>query len=209
MFDFLHNLQQGLQQYFQPAQSQVHNTIEEFFPSKSNNMRMDASVKPPTIHPTQQPTQQPVRQIPTSQEFQKGFARFGSNVPVASASPVFAEAAKQLPPTVDSLLPAIIALMESGGGQKVTGVNNAWNLSDGQKFVDYPNYQTALLGGDNNGVQSKGFIGNLLHNPAYEQFRKTGDLADFFSSYTPPGNGNPSMGELISRYQKLRQLFAK
>lgn len=217
-FDFLNNIKQGLEQYFQPAMNQASNTLGQFFPSRTLNFRLDKSPKAPDIHPIinaaskpQQPTPAPTGVQP--QDINAGFANFGPNVPVATASSEFAQAGNQLPPNIDSLLPAIIALMETGGGAKQVGANNPFNIrgiQDGNtQFIDYPDLKTALLGGDNGGVNSQGFVGQITNNPNFSTFRDTGNIADFFNTYTPPGaaNGNPSLEDLVARYKAIEALF--
>lgn len=151
--------------------------------------------------------------IPGADAYRRGFERFKPGIPVMSIADRFAEAASRLPKNIDPYLPAVLALMETGGGEKVVGDNNAWNLSGTQNgkrgFVGYPDFATALLGGDNGGVQSQGFVGTVLNDAPYAKFRNTGNLADFFQVYTPPGEeyGNPSMEELLDRYARLRALF--
>ncbi len=209
-FDFLKHIANGY--------NQVKSTIEQYFPSQTANFRLDKSPNAPTLNipkPAQaaEPTPQ-VNSRPTAADSQTGFSKFGNGgAPIATQSAQFAEAGNRLPTNIDALLPAIIALMETGGGQRQVGTNNPFNIrgiQDGTtKFINYSSPGVALLGGDNNGIQSKGFIGQILSNPAYSDFRASGDLADFFKVYTPPGPqyGNPSLDELISRYQTLRSLF--
>jgi hypothetical protein len=216
--DFLNTVKNGLSGYFKPSA-----TTEQFSPTKTNNMRMDmASGSPKLAIPIPQsqylgnPPPVPVSQqksIPKPAVFQNGFTKFNEEAPVATQSAIFAKAAKQLPSNIDPLLPAIIAIMETGGGSKLAANNNLFNLrgtQDGQnKFIDYPSMETALLGGKNRGVESQGFIGTILNNPSYSKFRSSGDIADFFKVYTPPGSqyGNPTLEELISRYHSIRTLF--
>lgn len=222
-FDFLKGLgtlKSNIEQYFSPATSQVSNTLTQYFPSRSNNFRLDKSPAAPQLSIPQQ-QQQPAPQAappaqpprPTAQDYTQGFNAFGANVPVATQGAQFAQAGAALPSNIDPYLPAIISLMESGGGAKTVAPNNAWNIrgmqNGQQQFVSYPDLATALLGGDNNGVQSSGFVGQVLNNPAYAPFRSSGNIQDFFQTYTPPGAayGNPSMDELVARYQALHALF--
>lgn len=196
--------------------SKIRSTIEGLFGQNQTK----ATIAPVHVTRPPPPPPQPQSQVqgaqtsaPSPQDFQKGFNAFGNNVPVATASADFAQGAQQLPPNVDPYLAAVIALMETAGGSRSAAVNNPFNISgtqDGnQGFINYPDYRTALLGGDNNGTPSRGFTGTILNNPAYADFRNSGNLADFFNTYTPPGaqNGNPTLEELLSRYMQLRQLF--
>lgn len=211
-FDFLKFINNGY--------NTVKSTIEQYFPSQTNNFRMDKSpnvkklISPQPQTQVSAPNNSLVTPRPSANDYMAGFSKFGnSGAPIATQSASFAEAAKRLPDNIDPFLPAVIALMETAGGSRQVANNNPFNIRGQQngtlKFIDYISPEVALLGGDNNGVQSKGFIGQLLTNPAYANFLKTGNLSDFFNSYTPPGPayGNPSMEELLARYSNLRSLF--
>ena len=210
-FDFLNNLGQSLANYFSPALSTVKNVFDELIPTRKA-AAMGSSAVPEINVPQPSSTPQPAS-MPSAETYTQGFNNFGTDLPVASYAPQFAEAATQLPETIDPLLPAIIALMETGGGVNTAANNNPFNIrgiQDGQtQFIDYPDIATALLGGENQGVTSSGLLGQLLTNAAYDSFRQSGNLEDFFTSYTPPGEayGNPSLDELIARYTDLRDLF--
>ena len=140
-----------------------------------------------------------------------GLGKFSNSpVPIASMSGQLAQAGQGLP---DELLPTIMALLETGGGQRMTANNNLYNLQgtqDGRtKFIDYPDLQTAILGGNG----SRGLAGTIK-DPAgyYGDYLKSGNLEDFFKRFTPPGEdyGNPGMEELVARYNALREkLFSQ
>jgi len=149
-------------------------------------------------------------------EIEAGLSRFGSgNTPIASASGQLAQAGSQLPSNIDPYLPAVLALMETGGGSRQVGQNNPFNIRGTQggntQFINYPDVSTAILGGQNGQDVSKGLLGLLLSDPKYAGFRNSGDLRDFFNVYTPPGEayGNPSMDQLLSRYAAIRSLFGQ
>lgn len=202
-FGFLNNLGQVLSSYFGPAATTVKNVFDELIP-KQRPYALGSSPAPVVSPP-------PARSLPNAGTFAQGFANFGGNPPVATQSGQFAQAAGALPEKVDPLLPAIIALMETGGGKNLTAANNPYNIRGIQngrsKFIDYPSLATALLGGgaDN----SQGFSGLVGSNPLYENYRQSGDLADFFNVFTPPGKeyGNPSLLDLILRYNAIKSLF--
>ena len=211
MANFLDNLQESLSNYFSPALSNVKNVFDSLIPSKKKKAMGSAPVQKVNI-PTPVPTASP-KPLPSADVFSQGFDKFSPNLPVGQYSPQFATAASQLPQTIDPLLPAIISLMETGGGVKLAAENNPFNIRGNQggqsKFIDYPDIATALLGGANGPDVSSGLIGQLTKNPSYGKFRESGNLEDFFNSYTPPGPeyGNPSLEELLQRYNTLRQLF--
>ena len=167
----------------------------------------------PYVEPTPTPTPTPKPKGYTADQIKEGLTKFGPATPLISNADELATAVSRMPKAVDPLLPVIVSLMETGGGQKMTAKNNPFNIRGTQngkrKFIDYPDINTSILGGENKGVKSKGFTGTINEHPSYDQFRKTGNLEDFFSKYTPPGKeyGNPTMPELLSRYQQLRSLF--
>lgn len=131
----------------------------------------------------------------------QGMQKFSPDtVPMATMSSELSQAGQGLP---DELLPAIIGLMESGGGQHMKN-NNPYNIGPG---IKYPDLRTSIIGGGDK--NQKGLKGLLREGGPYQKYRDSGKLEDFFNTFTPPGieNGNPSMEELISRYKKLRLLF--
>ena len=206
---FLDNLSQSLSNYFSPALSNVKNIFDTLIPSKKKASL--GSVPVPNIPtPSPVPTQRP---LPSADVFSEGFNKFAPNVPVANYSSDFATAAGKLPPTIDPLLPAIMALIETSGGVHSAAANNPFNIKGIQKgktkFIDYPDISTALLGGQNEDIVSSGLVGQLLNNSSYGKFRETGNLEDFFNSYSPPGPeyGNPSIDKLLGDYNSLRALF--
>lgn len=150
---------------------------------------------------------------PSANDFLQGFNNYSPNLPIASQAGLFSQAAQRLPANVDKFLPAIISLMETSGGQNMSAPNNFFNTygtQNGQNgLISYPNLATALLGGNNSGVPAQGFVGNLLNNPAYQPYLNSGNLSDFFNVYTPPGaeHGNPTLPQLMSRYNTIRGNF--
>ena len=126
-------------------------------------------------------------------------------LPIASMSGQLAEAGSQL--GQNDLLPTIMALMETGGGTKSVGNNNPYNIrgiqDNKRQFINYPDLQTSILGGGD----QKGFLGTILNSGYYNDFNQSGNLADFFKTFTPQGEGNPSQEELIARYLQLMSYF--
>ena len=209
MPNFLKTLEQSLSDYFSPALSNVKNVFDSLIPGRKKKAL--GSVPVPEVNvptPSPIPTQRP---LPSADIFSQGFNNFAPNLPVANYASQFETAASKLPPKVDSLLPAIMAIMETGGGVKLAAKNNPFNIRGSQggqtKFIDYPDITTSLLGGQNGPNISSGLLGQLLDNPAYGKFRETGNLEDFFNKYTPPGPDNPSIDELLQRYNSIRSLF--
>ena len=122
----------------------------------------------------------------------------GNVVPAASMSSQLATAGQGLP---DPRIAAVLSLMESGGGQRMRN-NNLFNLGPG---IPYPDLQTAILGGGEN--NQFGFKGIMREGGPYQDYRQSGNLEDFFSIFTPPGPGNPTIEELLNSYYELRKLF--
>lgn len=133
------------------------------------------------------------------ESIQKGLLDYGSP-PVATQAAALAEAGRGLP---DPYLPAILSLIETGGGRKITrGSNNLFNILPTRAGVDYPDYKTAILGGGS----QKGLRGLLRKGGLYQDYLDSGNLSDFFTRYSPPSE-NASIEDQLSRYQELRSLF--
>lgn len=233
-FSFLNNIGSNLAQYFQPAANQVKNVFDQFSglfgnqslisplpdepkPVKLNpTVTMSNRVPPSSPAPTQTPQVPPISQIGqngtpiTADQILSGFNRFAPDTPAATQSAEFAKLGQSMPQGIDQLLPAILSLMETGGGKHTVGSNNWLNVRGSQggktQFINYPDLNTALFGGQNGPDVSGGFSG-LINSPTYSDFRQSGKLEDFFKHYTPPGEGNPSLQELLDRYNTLRMLF--
>lgn len=207
-FSFLGNLGNSILSYLSPSVARADNVFETTLP-KQMPYALGSSPTPRISVPSQPPSPA----LPNAQSFTNGFNQFGSNVPVAQNPQMFADAAQRLPAKVDPLLPAIISLMETGGGQNLSAANNPFNIRGTQggqtQFINYPSLETALLGGQNGPDTSGGLVGLINNSPYYENFRNTGNLSDFFNVYTPPGEayGNPTMDDLLRRYLSIRSLF--
>lgn len=223
-FSFLNTLGNSLSQYLAPALGTVRNAVGNLthqpdytdllspVPDHPKALNIPKSAPPNNMAPAPNAMS---NSLPDASTFLNGFNNFGSSVPVASQSGLFARVASALPPKIDPLLPAIISLMETGGGTNNVGMNNPFNIrgtqGGDQQFINYPSLETALLGGQNGPDYSQGLVGTLNNSPYYDKFRSSGDLADFFNTYTPfgAGYGNPTMEELLSRYNSLRSLFGR
>lgn len=177
--------------------------------------RLVSPVPERPTQPTATPTPSPKPEKVTPEQIEAGLRKFDASSPLLDYTQQLADAANRMPKGVDRFLPVVMSIMETGGGKKLAAQNNPFNLRGTQagrtKFIDYPSMDVAILGGDNQGVQSKGFVGTIGEHPAYEKFRQSGSLEDFFNSFTPPGPeyGNPSMDELKQRYNSIRNLFAE
>lgn len=213
--DFLDNIKNTLESYFQPAASRVGgaaNAITNTFLHQDKPPQLVSPVPQNQTMPaaqTQQPAQaQPPQQQPSGQDLlthqiQHGFDNYSQPpVPAATMSGELAQAGSQLP---DQLLPAVLALMESQGMSNPTTPNNMFNIGPG---INYPDPRTAILGG---GSQNQEGLLGILKSGLYDKYLQSGNLADFFQTFTPPGEqyGNPSMEELLSRYNQIRSLFTQ
>lgn len=160
-----------------------------------------ASTPTPTIAPMATAT--PAPSAPPSDlegVIRKAMAAYG-NPPVATLSAELAQAGEGLP---DPLLPAVVSLKESSGGKKLTYPNNFVNILQPGKF-DYPTPQSNITG--EHGDDRWSFKELLNEGSAYGKYRKSGDLADFFQSYTPPGGSNASLEDQIAMYNLLKEKY--
>lgn len=139
---------------------------------------------------------------------------WGKDTPVLDYLPELLAASQKLP---DPMLPIAIALRETQGGKDLVnpnknsqlGKNNPFNIrgiQNGQsKFVDYPNIQTAINGGQNGPDTSQGFAGLVGQNPLYADYRANPDMAKFFAHYSPPADSNGQLTDQVQNYNQIRQ----
>lgn len=169
-------------------------------------------------------TPQPMQNIPqpvaqassggiSADQIRQGFEKFAPNTPLATQSGVLAQSLQSLSPQIDPKLILALALKETRGGADLVGrqqgVNNDYNVRYGGKLINYPDLQTALSGGPNpleGGAQSKGLI-NMLNGPLYQNYRQSGNLADFFNTYSNPKDNNPPIATQIQQIQQLMKNF--
>lgn len=170
---------------------------------------MGQSGTPAVASPTPTVTPAPKNLQDLSARIQAGLTKWGNGTapPVATMSGSLAEAGQNLP---DPLLPAILALKESRGGQDAIPAKNAnpYNIfyPGTQKSVDYNGVgglKTAILGGNG----KLGFAGLLRPGGIYSDYLNSGNLSDFFSHYSPPGQGNAAMEEQLRQYNVLKSYF--
>ena len=177
----------------------------------------------PTVTPTATPTQTPG--VLTPEQIRAGLLKFNPNTPLATQSAVLSEGMNLLSKQgkIDPYLVILKALMESRGGLDLLhptrqlggayeGVNNPYNFRDTTrpgKFVNYPDYKTAVLGGDNPyyGQKSQGFVNTILNAPQYKKYRETGNIDDFNSVFTPQSDNNPAPAVLGSQFNQLKSYF--
>ena len=136
----------------------------------------------------------------------------GADTPILSDLDLLIAAGNQLPENLDPLLPLILAIRETQGGRYNKGQNNPYNirgqnLAGGTEFINYPDLQTATLGGQNplyGGIESQGLLGLLGQNDIYSEFRQTGNLEDLFAHYSPPADNNGDLEEQAQNYRWIR-----
>ena len=161
----------------------------------------------PLVSP--QPTQQIQSIDPLEQMISQGLAKYPGGAPIATLSAQLAKSGRQIQKAGgDPLLPTVISLKESQGGKKQVGINNPYGLrgtqNGSQQFINYATPEEALFGGTI--AHPLGFMGNLFKN--YQPYLKSGNLADFFSTYTPISDSrNPSIQNQIDLYNQLRSYF--
>lgn len=164
----------------------------------------------PTATPQPMDTPGADGEVPADLEgvIRKAMQAYG-NPPVATLSGELAQAGQGLP---DPLLPAIVSLKESSGGKHLTHPNNFVNILD-PRGADYSSPAANLI--DNPGDNRFSFS-ELMKQPAYAQYRDSGNLADFFSKYTPDHdrngnrNSNATIADQIKMYNQLKdQYFAQ
>ena len=166
-----------------------------------------------TTYHTPTPTTQPNEGSITPSQIQSGFSKFASDTPMATQSALIAQALGKLSPNIDPKLILALALKESRGGKDLIGrkqgLNNPYNVMPGGKLANYPDLETALLGGKNpleGGVESQGLI-KLLNSPIYKKYQESGNPADFFEKYSPAGAGNAPLDTQVEQARKLMEYF--
>lgn len=128
-----------------------------------------------------------------------------ADAPISTLSGQLAQAGAGLPEAVDPLLPVILSLMETSGGRNLSAPNNLFNIGPG---ISYPDPVVNILGG---GPQDQlGLAGVLRPGGIYDPFLQTGDLSEFFRTFTPETDpANPSNEELVNRFNTLRDIFVQ
>lgn len=130
----------------------------------------------------------------------QGFLKYGAPEAAANAQ-YFAQAGQGLP---DPYMPAILAIKETSAGKRLSHKNNYLNIGPN---IDYPDVKTNLLGGGPN--NQKGFAG-VMKSGLYNKYLKSGDLKDFFNTYTPPtyqGGTNDPIDKQIKDYNTYKSYF--
>lgn len=171
-----------------------------------------APVKAQTVSPISSPTPTP-QPIPettpktnaiSADQVKQGFLKYDANAPLATQSGVIAQALSSLSPSINPKLILAKIIAETRAGKDLIGrqegLNNPLNTMYKGKLINYPDLKTALTGGPNplEGHNSQGII-NILNGPLYQKFRQSGNLADFFNTYSNPSVGNPPTQDQIQK----------
>lgn len=163
--------------------------------------------------PTPAPEYQPQNLEELIALIDRGFQNFNSGqLPVATLSGELAQSGKRLADEtegrIDPLMGAIIALKESRGGLDEKPKQNANYFNIMQPSGELADYQGNPARAINDPPNTLSFEGLLRQGGGYQNFRDTGNLADFFSRFTPTSDPlNPGIEEQINQYNKLRELF--
>lgn len=121
-------------------------------------------------------------------------AKSGYDNPLATMSAEMAQAGEENP-LPDPYLPATMNLMETSGSKNMAQENNYFNWGSKAK----PDINTAI-----NGI----YQGVANPDGLYKDYLQSGQLSDFFKTYTPSIDpNNPNQEELIKRYTSLRKYF--
>lgn len=191
---------------------QALNLVKGF--SQGSNYHTDyrqpvTQIPQPTAQPQATLTPQPSPSLSPDMIKQNITKTWGANTPILNNLDLMIKAGQQLPQTEDQLLPLALALRETQGGKDLIdstknahlGQNNPYNMRGVQggntRFVNYPDVQTATLGGQNGADQSQGLVGLLSNNPIYADFQKSGNYADFFKHWSPPADNNGKIDEQV------------
>lgn len=158
----------------------------------------------------EQPAPTPYPRV-TPEEILKGLLAQsgGKDIPVASIVQQLAELGNSLPDNIDPFFPAALSLRESGGGvTSGTDRNNpygimTWDKQGNRELAAYPDLATATLGG---GPRNQMGLKGTLNNGLYENFLQSGNLSDFFNTYSPSGE-NASTEDQIALFNQLLKYF--
>ena len=168
----------------------------------------------PTSTPSQVPSPTPYPRA-TPEGITQGLTDWGGGTapPVASFAAQLAELGNMLPGTIDPNLIAALSLKETGGGSNLIpgleGKNNPYGIKSfdeagNSSFANYPDYGVATLGG---GPQDQQGLKGTLMGGLYDKFLESGNLEDFFNTYTPQGEGNPTLEEQLKTMEQLLEYF--
>lgn len=156
--------------------------------------------------PTATPAPGAISEAMILQGLQK--AGFGKS-PIAQHAPVLAEAAGRVPQGVDPYLPTILSLMETGGLKYTGQPNNPYNIfyPGTHNPVQYQSVRDSIFGPQGTN-ETLNLLGLLRENGPYQHYLDSGNLSDFFMTFTPPSDPrNPSNDQLVERYNLLRSYF--
>lgn len=170
------------------------------FDSLMNKMKAVLGVQQANASEMPTPTPTPTPH-PLQGAIEKALNEYRGGVPIATMAAQLAQAGEGLP---DPLMPAIMPLIETAGGEAITrGNNNLYNMLPTEAGVNYPDYETAILGGGPD--EQKGFVGTIKGGK-YDDYLESGDLADFFDTFSP-SHENAAIADQITRYNSIRKQY--
>ena len=114
-------------------------------------------------------------------------------------------------PQIDPAFAAALALRESSGGRNIPeGSNNPYGImsyaDDGTRsLAQYPDFTTATLGG---GPQDQQGLRGTLMGGKYDPYLESGNLEDFFNTYSPSSENAP-IEDQVAQFMQLLQLFQR
>jgi hypothetical protein len=172
-------------------------------------MAEDGSMVPPDFwSKSPSPTHAAPHTSPSNlqQIIENAYQQYNPTAPLATLSAELADAGQGWP---DPYLPAIIGMKESSGGAHQTYPNNPLNILQPGRY-DYPTIQSNINGGPGDERYS---FKELQNTSPYADYLQSGDIADFFKSYTPDRdragnrNSNAPINEQVAMYNMMRDKY--
>ena len=165
--------------------------LGKIFHTRTSVTKEDWSKPKPTATPTPTPEWYPIEK-----NIKKGYKKYKKKYnlkeipPIASMSAVLAKLGLELEKRGgDAYLPPALAIKETSALQHKPAqiINNPFGIGP---HIKYPDLETSILGG---GPDDQLGLKGVLENSAYDPYFKSGDLLDFFKTYTPTKDKrNPS-----------------
>jgi len=177
--------------------------------------RFDEDGKP-ISSPTSTPTPTPTQSVYVN-AIRQGLEAHKADPAVLRLSSTFADLQSKykLP---DPYLVPILSIMETGAGRWFYGYDAKTPEEQAamrEKFKNNP-YNWGIVSNPNGlpgtmkDVTEKVFSGIAQRMPQYQDYLKSGNVADLFKIYTPSSDPrNPKVQELVQRYNSIREAFIK
>lgn len=197
-------LMSGVKSSFIPVQAGNNSTV--LAKAKADSLKMQS------ITPTPTPT---VDEEAYVNAIKQGLSAHKADPQVIALAQKYAELQKRYNIPDKYLIP-IMAIMETGGGRWFKGYDAP---TEEQRAAEYEKWKnnpynwgiasnSAGVPGTIEDITEKVYSGIAGRVPAYQDYMKSGDMADFFKHYTPETDPrNPTQAQLIERYKKIRKAF--